>query len=90
MGWACHRHHSDPKFMRGDKKQKLTTLDEQTYRELHKDLNDFLVKKLVMLMAKTSICGHSVEIVVKLLGPELNIKKWRKISLINIRIYNNE
>ena len=31
--------------MRGDKKQKLTTLDEQTHRELHKDLNDFLVKK---------------------------------------------
>ncbi|KES14351.1 hypothetical protein GASC598I20_001150, partial [Gilliamella apicola SCGC AB-598-I20] len=33
------------KFMGGDKKQKLTTLDEQTHRELHKDLNDFLVKK---------------------------------------------
>ena len=31
--------------MGGDKKQKLTTLDEQTHRELHKDLNDFLVKK---------------------------------------------
>ena len=44
-GWACHKHHSDPKFMGGDKKQKLTTLDEQTHRELHKDLNDFLVKK---------------------------------------------
>ena len=44
-GWACHKHHSDPKFMGGDKKQKLTTLDEQTHRDLHKDLNDFLVKK---------------------------------------------
>ena len=31
--------------MGGAKKQKLTTLDEQTHRELHKDLNDFLVKK---------------------------------------------
>ena len=44
-GWAYHKHHSDPKFMGGNKKQKLTTLDEQTHRELHKDLNDFLVKK---------------------------------------------
>ena len=44
-GWACHKHHSDPKFMGEDKKQKLTTLDEQTHRDLHKDLNDFLVKK---------------------------------------------
>ena len=40
-GWACHGYHSDPKFMGGDKKQKLTTLDEQTHRDLHKDLNDF-------------------------------------------------
>ena len=31
--------------MGGDKKQKLTTLDEQVHRDLHKDLNDFLVKK---------------------------------------------
>jgi len=79
VGWACHRHHSDPKFMRGDKKQKLTTLDEQTYRELHKDLNDFLVKKLVMLMAKTSICGHSVEIVGMIFGTILLEKKDCKL-----------
>jgi len=37
--------------MGGAKKQKLTTLDEQAHRELHKDLNDFLVKK-----TKTESC----------------------------------
>ena len=51
-GWACHGYHSDPKFMGGDKKQKLTTLDEQTHRDLHKDLNDFLVKKTKNVQGK--------------------------------------
>ena len=54
-GWACHGHHSNPKFMGGAKKQKLTTLDEQTHRELHKDLNDFLVKK-----TKKNVLGKDV------------------------------
>ena len=40
-----HGHHSDPKFLGGDPKQSLTTLDDATHRALHKDLNDFLRTK---------------------------------------------
>ena len=45
LGLKCHGHHSDPKFMGGKKNQKLTMLDEVDHRQLHKDLNDFLVNK---------------------------------------------
>ncbi len=41
-GGAKHGHHSDPKFLGGDKKQLLTELDEDLHRELHNDLNDYL------------------------------------------------
>ena len=40
-----HEHHSDPKFLGGDTKQKLTQLDEKEHRDLHKDLNNFLRTK---------------------------------------------
>ncbi|GGP72663.1 hypothetical protein GCM10009347_41650 [Shewanella algicola] len=40
-----HGHHSDPKFMGGEKKQPLTTLNEQVHKDLHKDMNDFLKNK---------------------------------------------
>lgn len=45
LGLKCHGHHSDPKFMGGKKNQKLTSLDEVDHRQLHKDMNDFLVGK---------------------------------------------
>ena len=37
-------HHSDPKFMGGEEKQELTSMKESEHKELHKDLNDHLVK----------------------------------------------
>ncbi len=40
-----HRHHSDPKFMGGDPKQKLTDIPEQDHKNLHKEMNEFLDKK---------------------------------------------
>jgi RHS repeat-associated protein len=40
-----HGHHSDPKFLGGDAKQPLTTLDDATHRALHKDMNGFLRTK---------------------------------------------
>jgi RHS repeat-associated protein len=42
---CTHGHHSDPKFMGGNKNQKLTDLSPATHKKLHKDLNDFLVKQ---------------------------------------------
>jgi RHS repeat-associated core domain len=41
-GEKLHEHHSDPKFAGGDPKQKTTTLDASTHRQLHKDMNEFL------------------------------------------------
>ena len=35
-------HHSDPKFMGGNPKQPTTRMSEETHKELHKDLNNFL------------------------------------------------
>jgi hypothetical protein len=40
-----HEHHSDPKFLGGNPKQKLTKLDEKEHRQLHKDMNSFLRTK---------------------------------------------
>ncbi|RBP48517.1 polymorphic toxin-type HINT domain-containing protein [Arenicella xantha] len=40
-----HGHHSDPKFLGGDPKQKLTDLDPEDHRNLHNDMNDFLSDK---------------------------------------------
>ncbi|WLH84757.1 hypothetical protein [Pseudomonas sp. FP2338] len=47
MGWACghHGHHSDPKFMGGKHNQKLTKLTDTDHKQLHRDMNDFLVGK---------------------------------------------
>ena len=42
---CTHGHHSDPKFMGGKKNQPLTTLSSATHKQLHNDLNDFLVKQ---------------------------------------------
>jgi intein/homing endonuclease len=50
---ACHKHHSDPKFMGGDPKQPLTTLDENIHRQLHNDMNTFLE-------TKTDSSGHTM------------------------------
>lgn len=41
-GEKTHRHHSDPKFMEGDPKQKLTTMSESRHIGLHSDLNEHL------------------------------------------------
>lgn len=38
------KHHSDPKFMGGDKDQELTKMYESDHKALHKDLNNHLVK----------------------------------------------
>ena len=38
-------HHSDPKFLGGDPKQKTTTVTEPGHKQLHKDLNDHLRTK---------------------------------------------
>jgi hypothetical protein len=35
---GIHRHHSDPKFMGGDKKQPLVELPADEHRGLHRDL----------------------------------------------------
>jgi len=40
-----HNHHSNPKFMGGDKKQPLTKMTVPRHKQLHKDLNDFLRQK---------------------------------------------
>ena len=40
-----HGHHSHPKFMGGDPKQKLTNIPEEQHIQLHRDLNDFLVNQ---------------------------------------------
>lgn len=40
-----HGHHSDTKFMGGDSNQKLTTMPENQHKQLHRDLNDHLVKQ---------------------------------------------
>jgi hypothetical protein len=45
-GLKDHGHHSDPKFMGGDPKQKLTTLSDQDHINLHKDLNAHLDTKV--------------------------------------------
>jgi hypothetical protein len=37
-----HKHHSDPKFMGGDPKQKLTDLPAEQHKSLHKKLNEHL------------------------------------------------
>lgn len=42
-GWCTHGHHSDPKFMGGAAKQKLTDIAADLHRQLHKEMNDFLV-----------------------------------------------
>ena len=42
---ATHGHHSDPKFMGGDPKQKLTDMPVDQHKQLHKDLNDHLVEQ---------------------------------------------
>ncbi|OCG42032.1 hypothetical protein A9G25_04700 [Gilliamella sp. Bif1-4] len=44
-GLICHKHHSDPKFAGGKSKQPLTIIDEDIHRQLHKEMNAFLVKK---------------------------------------------
>ncbi len=41
-----HEHHSDPKFMGGDPNQKLTTLEIEDHKGLHKDMNNFLDTKV--------------------------------------------
>jgi RHS repeat-associated protein len=38
-------HHSNPKFMGGPAKQKLTMMKESSHKALHKDLNKHLVKQ---------------------------------------------
>ncbi|ANI89331.1 hypothetical protein A9P82_08515 [Arachidicoccus ginsenosidimutans] len=38
-----HGHHSDPKFMGGEEKQKLTDMPQSEHQQLHRDLNDHLV-----------------------------------------------
>ena len=60
MGWidpfglaGCHGHHSDPKFLGGDPKQPLTTLEDTIHRNLHKDMNDFLFGKTKVINGKT-------------------------------------
>ncbi len=40
-----HGHHSDPKFLGGEPKQKLTDMPAPDHRQLHKDLNDHLKTK---------------------------------------------
>lgn len=47
FGWACghHGHHSDPKFMGGKHNQNLTKLTDTDHKQLHRDMNDFLVGK---------------------------------------------
>jgi hypothetical protein len=44
-GGPTHGHHSDPKFMGGDPKQKLTTMPVDQHQQLHKDLNDHLANQ---------------------------------------------
>jgi RHS repeat-associated protein len=39
-----NEHHSDPIFAGGEKKQETTTMKESEHRNLHDDLNKFLVK----------------------------------------------
>ncbi|MBX3434361.1 MAG: hypothetical protein KF847_13645 [Pirellulales bacterium] len=39
------KHHSDPKFLGGDPKQKLTSLPKDTHTDLHRDLNKHLRDK---------------------------------------------
>ena len=47
FGWACghHGHHADPKFMGGKHNQNLTKLTDTDHKQLHRDMNDFLVGK---------------------------------------------
>jgi len=42
---GTHRHHSDPKFMGGNPNQKLTEMPADQHRQLHRDLNDHLVRQ---------------------------------------------
>jgi len=39
------RHHADPKFLGGAPNQSLTRLAEATHKNLHRDLNDFLLTR---------------------------------------------
>ncbi len=41
-GQKIQKHHSDPVFMGGEPKQKLTDLNTSTHQKLHKDMNEFL------------------------------------------------
>lgn len=55
MSW----HHSDPKFMGGKKNQKLTMPDEVDHRQLHKEINDFLVEKTKLSMVVLFTCDNN-------------------------------
>jgi RHS repeat-associated protein len=50
---ATHGHHSDPKFMEGDPKQKLTTLSQSDHIQLHRDLNTHLETKTKVIKGQT-------------------------------------
>ena len=50
---ATHGHHSDPKFMGGDPKQKLTTLSQTDHVQLHRDLNAHLETKTKVVNGQT-------------------------------------
>ena len=41
-GEPIQRHHSDPKFMGGDPKQRLTPMSTSRHKELHKNMYDYL------------------------------------------------
>ena len=44
-GEKRHGHHSDPIFMGGDQKQKLTEMNASKHQQLHKDLSDYLYQQ---------------------------------------------
>ncbi|WP_243765977.1 RHS repeat-associated core domain-containing protein [Polaribacter cellanae] len=41
-GQKINGHHSFPKFMGGDSNQKLTNIGEESHKQLHRDMNNFL------------------------------------------------
>nr|WP_262885510.1 RHS repeat-associated core domain-containing protein [Tenacibaculum maritimum] len=44
-GQKINGHHSFPKFMGGEANQKLTNIGEETHKQLHRDMNNFLKKQ---------------------------------------------